>query len=208
MSKKTILIAWRFKTSDPNEFSKKTGISPEYEIIEFFTPADRDDLVPEENLNQLNKIIGDINSDLFVFIHKPNFKNSIDSLMQLNNPKQNKHIIPFEGGHSYVYDKFIFKDELKVIDRNKFAEIFNELEVQYGLKSKLNVILGFLHICLSEKPSDLSLLTNAGIKVDISCKSEKAEGKTIEDLFRAFEVGNKESLVALRDGILEQAGVE
>lgn len=87
----------------------------------------------------------------------------------------------------------------------EYVRAFDEVWKSF-LKQELNAALEFLHQCLFEKPPDLRLLTNAGIKIDVKCSS--ANDKKIEELFSTFEIDKKDSFKALHKGLLEQAGVK
>lgn len=164
MSKKTIIITWRFIKHNGHNFYDPVSISSDYEIIKFYTPDDRDEPIDNTLFSKLISIISEIGSDLFVFIHTPNFKRYIDDLLTLNKPEQNIHIIPFYGGTDYVYKKLINQNckELKDIDADSIVKIFKEIEEKYGRLSIFKSKLNLLHKCLS--PEKLKTITESDLE--------------------------------------------
>lgn len=85
-----------------------------------------------------------------------------------------------------------------------FSKAFDEVWNSFVI-SKRSAVYEFIWLCKkNEKPSDLSLLVNAGIDVNSPCKALNAKDRTITQLFDAFVSGNL-SWNALKDGIHEKA---
>jgi hypothetical protein len=100
------------------------------------------------------KLISGISTDLYVFIHSPNFKKHENDLLALNKSRSNLNIAFFEGS-GYIYDTFISQNtyELKKINADSIALLFEQIEKKYGAKAKLNLALMFLHQCLGGLPA-------------------------------------------------------
>lgn len=195
MSKKTIVIAWRFSQPNGHNHYSTVSITPLFDIIKFYTPANRNTQISPAGFDELKKIISEIRSDLLVFIHLPNFKNCKDELFALSKPTQNIHIIPFEGGTDFVYENFIDQEsyKLKVIDADSITRVFKEMEKIYGQKAKLNSALMFLHNCLGDNTTISPL---------------PCEFKNCQSEYNTFRKDrNNQNLRILRDAMLKEAGV-
>lgn len=194
-TKTTIIIAWRFNKRNCYDKYDRVLISTDYEIIKFFVPADKDEQLSRDLFNELKKLVFEIRTPLFVFIHAPNFRDFHEELLALNKLKQNIYINFFEGGTECVYEMLINQEEndLKKIDENSIEEVIVEIEKVYGLKAKLNVALMFLH----------NFLKNAKVN-----QSLPVEFKNCDSLFKPFmEEKNDHNLRKLRDAIFEQVGL-
>ncbi|HRY31646.1 MAG TPA: hypothetical protein P5531_01620 [Bacteroidales bacterium] len=191
MSKKTIIITWRFNPTEGNPYFEKVPISTDYEIIKFYTPDQRNTEISQDAFDELVKIISEISSDLFVFIHSPNFKRYQNDLIELSKPAKNIHINYFEGS-GYIYEIFINQGtyELKQLNADSFDQIYKQIEKKYGTKAKLNLVLMFLHQCLGGLPALPSEFD--------ACKNEYQEWK---------ENSSMENLRKLRNLLLKEAGI-
>jgi hypothetical protein len=220
MSKKTIIIAWRFKHKD-NHCHDTVSFSDDYDIIKFYTPEIRKKLIDKSCFENLKQVISDINSDLFVFIHEPNFDGSYngdnlkEKLISLSKPEKNIFIIPFSGGVEYIYEKLINQEnnELKKIGQQNIAQIFEEIETKYGktvrLNDKLNAALQFLHECLGGTLGKLETLTKRGF-TDNDLGNLNSEG-SISQLLNILGKENVDyikELKNLRDTLLRVTGVD
>jgi len=156
MNKKTVIIAWRFNSTN-NNYYDTIKVNDSYEIIKFYTPTNSYKQITENSLDELNKLISSISSDLFTFIHTPQFNNYFVQLLALNKPEQNIHIIGFSGGLDYVYTKFIDQNtkELNQIDQDSFTQLFEEMTTKYGQLESLIHLRKLLYL--------LPLKVNTGV---------------------------------------------
>jgi hypothetical protein len=206
MSKKTIIIAWKFAPLG-NGNCQETFSCDNYEIIKFYTPENRNLLITEDGFRQLREIVSKENaSDLFVFIHKPQFDgtyndngNMKDELLAFSNPTKNISVEPFEGGTHLVYELFIDQvtNTLKSDLGNSIESIFKGLEARYGFTTLLHTKIDILHQCLNPNELDqIQITVSEALKDDFTTFKKKVQKNSLTSAFDAQYIS---ALTELRD---------
>ena len=152
-----------------------------------------------------NIVNDDQNNTRLILVHSP------------TNTKELEEALNEKGYHFNTYSSSMVAFFKNGIYDNLIEKCLTEDPIQIEVAKsniwnyfvKLDAALNFLHTCLTNKPDDLSQIE--GFDIETACKTGKAFGKNLEKLLNSLNrkpIDDTETFKALRDGILEMAGVK